>query len=225
MATAESEPIAKNLSNYYAPRDYLQWDMRSGKLTSRGGARVVVFPQEFAEGLVEGLLDECGEAWPVVLYRCGEWWGKRQMGRAGKELASHLGAPLEQFPLALAQTVYADMWATHGWGKLSLDGADLEQGLLHATVEGAPFGALFVSQKRDAKGRPVDAVLAGALAGMFAEASGADIVAHEIACAARGEPACRFVVGTRERVAAVPELLRKKVDANGIIEQLRRGAR
>jgi predicted hydrocarbon binding protein len=218
-------PTPKNFSSYYAPRDYLQWDLQRGVLRSRGGARVIAFPQEFSQGLLEGLLDECGEAWPVVLYRCGEWWGRRQMERMSKDLEEHLGGALSGFPTGLAQTILSDAWACHGWGRLELELKDIERGLLHATVEGAPFAALFVSQQRDAKGRPVDALLAGSLAGMFSQASGADMAAHEIACVARGEPSCRFVIGLQDRLKGVPDLLRRKIAPDEILAQLRGGAR
>lgn len=220
MTTSVASP--RMFSNLYTPRDYLSWDMRKGVLRSPGGARVMAFPQELSQGLLEGLVDECGDAWPVVLQRCGDWWGRRQMERLEKEMDAHLDAPLREQPTGFVHTVLSDAWAMFGWGRMTLDSSDAEVGLLHVAISEAPFAELFLSQKRDARDRPVDALVTGALAGMLSHASGVEMAACELACAACGQPSCRFVIALPKRLERVPDMVRKKLPADEIIAQLRK---
>jgi len=208
-------------ANYFALRDYISWDLNKGVMRSRGGARLVAFPQEFTLGLLEGLMDECGEAWPIVLYRCGEWWGRRNMERMAKELTTFYNSPMKEMSTAVAHGAFSESWALHGWGRLTFDLADIDSGFLHATVREAPVAAVFAAGQRDAKGRTVDSLLSGVLAGTFSFVAEAEIIAHEIACTARGDSACQFVVGAKAPLADVPEWVRKKMSAEEIGQRLR----
>ena len=212
------------VANYFSASDYVKWDMGRGVLRSRSGARLIAFPHEFTTGLLAGLEDECGEAWHVVMYRCGEWWGKREMERLEKDLGAFYQEELRSLPSAHAHASLAEAWALHGWGRLSFDMADIERGLMHARVENSQIAAAFLATGKDAKGRCVCSLLSGVLAGMFAHMSKAEIAAHELTCVGRGEEVCRFVLGLKTRLTNVPEHLRKKASAAEIIDKLRGGA-
>ena len=83
----------------------------------------------------------------------------------------------------------------------------------------------FPNASKDAKGRPVDALLAGVLAGMFSEAAGGEVVCYETACVARKEPTCRFVLGHKPRLQEVREWVRQRVSADEIVTRLKAAAR
>jgi predicted hydrocarbon binding protein len=206
--------------NYFASRDYVVWDVRRGVLRSRGGARLIAFPEQWSTGLLAGLEDECGEAWPVVVHRCGEWWGRRHMERLSKELGAFYGVALEDTATVQVHACIVQSFATHGWGRLVLDVSDLEHGLLWADVSEAPMSAAMLAAKRDAKGRTLDGLLAGILGGMFAEATKADVTAHEVSCVGRGDARCRFVIGDRSRIAEAPAMARKRLPVEEIAQAL-----
>lgn len=212
------------LANYFAASDYVKWDLGRGVLRSRGGARLIAFPQEFTTGLLNGLEDECGEAWHVVMYRCGEWWGKREMERLEKDLGAFYQEELKSLPSAHAHASLAEAWALHGWGRLSFDMADIERGIMHARVESSQIASAFLATGKDAKGRCVCSLLSGVLAGMFIHMSKAELAAHELTCIARGDESCRFVLGLKTRMANVPEQIRKKASVDEILGTLRSGA-
>lgn len=206
--------------NYYAKDDYLDWNMKTGVLRSRGGARIMAFPECFMIGLFDGLEDECGQAWTVVLYRCGEWWGKRQMERMEKNLGAHFGAELTTLSTAQVHASIQEAWATEGWGRMKLNLEHLEKGFLHVTVTQSPISEAFVKAGRDAKNRPVDSLTGGAIAGMFSHAAKADLAAHQIACVVAGAPVNEYLLGQREKLKEVPALQRKGMSVAEIIENL-----
>lgn len=208
-------------ANYFSPLDYIDLNAGKGVITSRSGTRMVAFPHQFTLGLLESLEDECGQAWPVVMYKCGEWWGRRQMQRYEKELGEYYQSSLEELPTAQVHASLIEAWATQGWGRLSLNLNDIKQGLIYAKVSNTPFAEVFKKSGRDAKGMPVDHLIAGALAGMFAHASNAEIAAHEISCEGRGDDHCFFVVGLAERVKEVPNWLRKGMSVDEILTELK----
>jgi len=220
---AASNGSVKTLANYFSAGDYISWDMGKGVLRARGGARLIAFPHEFTTGLLSGLEDECGEAWPIVLYRCGEWWGKRQMERIEKDLGGFYEQDMREMSTAQAHASLSEAWALHGWGRVSFDVGDIETGLLHARVEGSQIASAFLASGKDAKGRPVCNLLAGVLAGMFAHMTKVDIAAHELSCVARKDDVCRFVVAQKPKLANVPELVRKKAGIDEIMKSIKGG--
>jgi len=207
-------------SNYFAPRDYVSYDMKTGVLRARDGARLVAFPEQWSTGLLAGLEDECGDAWPVVMHRCGEWWGKRHMERLERELTAYYGSKLTDMPAVQVHATLAASFAAHGWGALSMDVTRIERGVLVARVENAAMAAALLSAKKDAKGRTVDGLLAGILSGMLSQASGGDVGCQEIACAARGDEQCVFVCTEKARLQEVPAWVRKQMPAAEILDRL-----
>jgi uncharacterized protein len=216
-----SSSILTKGGNFYTTKDYLTWDMKAGVLRSRGGARIMAFPQCFMIGLFDGLEDECGQAWSIVLYRCGEWWGKRQMERMEKNLSEHFESPLSELPTAQVHASIQEAWATEGWGRMKLNLDNLEKGILHVTVTQSPISAAYIESGRDAKGRPVDSLTAGAVAGMFSHAAKADLVAHQTTCIVAGAPVNEYLVGLRDRLKDVPAMQRKGMTTAEIIANLK----
>jgi uncharacterized protein len=206
--------------NFFAYRDYLSWDMKAGVLHTRDKVRVMGFPVCMLVGILEGLEEECGQAWSVVLYSCGKWWGKRQMQRFQKALHKHFGQSLEELPTAQVHAALAEAFATEGWGRVSLDIKYADKGVLRVGVKGSPFVEAFQSSKLETKNTAVDYLFAGALAGMFSYMTNADIAVTEVACTNQGAEKCEFVVGLSDKLNPVAGWLKQGMPADEIFETL-----
>lgn len=207
-------------ANYFAQSTYFKWDMGRGVVRERGGARVMAFPQEFSMGLLAGLIDECGEAWPIVLESCGAFWGRRQMERLEAELGAFHAARLKSLRTAVAQAAISECLAVHGWGRAEFDLSEVKKRILLVRVSESPMAAAVVHGKLDAGGRPVDALLCGALAAMFTQASGSAMHCKEIRCVASGSPVCEFVLAAEGRLDEIPAMLRKNLTRDEIVQSL-----
>jgi predicted hydrocarbon binding protein len=207
-------------ANYFAKGDYYKWDMGKGVLKERGGARVMAFPQEFSIGLIAGLVEECGEAWPIVMQSCGAFWGKRQMERLDKELSTFHGARIKGLPTATVHCAISECLAVHGWGRATFDLSEFTRRVLLVRVSDSPMVAAVNEAKLDTGDKPVDALLAGALAAMFSVASGAAMECKEISCQGRGEPYCEFVIATEGRLGALGSLIRKRASRDEMLTSI-----
>lgn len=206
--------------NFYSYKKYLSWDMKKGTLENPANTRMIAFPNCFMVGLLEGLEDECGQAWSVVMYRCGEWWGKRQMQRIERILGEHFGKPLHELPTAQVHASVMEGWATEGWGRLKLDLENLQHGFIFASVSSSPITEAFLSSELDSRKRPVDFLTAGALAGMFSQASDSELVGYQIACVTQGAEANEFLVGQKEVLEDVQNMVKKGMSAAEILASL-----
>lgn len=206
--------------NYFALGDYFNLNPGKGEISTRDGVRLIAFPHEFTVGLLEGLEDEVGQAWPVVMYRCGQWWGRRQMRRLNSELSQYYNQPLDELPTSQVHGLLRQAWAVQGWGRLDINLEHINHGLMHVRVFDAPIASVFKKTGRDTHGQPVDSLIAGALTGMFSQATDASVSAWEIECSANGAEACRFIVGLEGKLAEVPGMVRKGVSADDIVAAL-----
>ncbi len=207
-------------ANYFAQSTYYKWDMGRGVVRERGGSRVMAFPQEFSIGLIAGLIEECGEAWPVVLQSCGSFWGKRQMDRLETELSAFHGERMKSLPTATAHAAIAECLAVHGWGRAEFDLSEIKKRLLLVRVNESPMARAVIDGKLDTGNKPVDALLSGALGAMFTHASGAAMECREIRCTASGAPVCEFVLAPEGRLSGVLALVRKNASREDILESL-----
>ena len=206
--------------NYFSARDYYKWDMGKGVIRERGGARVMAFSQEFSVGLLAGLIDECGDAWPIVLRSCGAYWGKRQFERIEQELGTFYGARLKGVPTAVVHGAIAECFAVHGWGRVEFDLSEFSRKAMLVRVKESPAVAAVLHAKLSTGVHTVDALLAGALAAMFSQATGDVVDAKEISCVARGDARCEIVIGTPKRLEALPTLIRQRASRDEILNAI-----
>jgi uncharacterized protein len=207
-------------ANYFAHSTYFRWDMGRGIVRERSGARVMAFPQEFSIGIFAGLIEECGDAWPIVLQSCGTFWGKRQMERIEAELSAFHGARLRSLPTAVAHAAISECLAVHGWGRVEFELSQIQRRILLIRVDESPMARAVLDSSLEVGNRPVDAMLAGALAAMFTHASGATMECKEIRCKANGDPICEFVLASEGRLAGVPMLLRQRASREEILASI-----
>jgi hypothetical protein len=204
--------------NYFSRRDFYKWDMNRGVIRERGGARVMAFPQEFTVGLIAGLMEECGEAWPVVMQSCGAYWGQRQMERIEQELSTFYASRLKSVPTAAVHAAISESFAVHGWGRVQFDLTEYARRVLLVRVEGSVTAKAIVDGGIALEDRTGDALLVGAFAAMFSHASGVPMECKEISCVARGDSQCEFIIATEGRLAHLPTLIRRRTSRSEILQ-------
>jgi hypothetical protein len=144
--------------------------------------------------------------------------------RFDRELTAYYQAPLRSLSAGLVHACLADAFNYHGWGKLTVDLADLGHGFLTVTVANAALPALVTEADR-----PVDLLMAGLLAAVFAHLAGADLDAVQTECPSMGAEAERFVVGPAARIKEIEQWLataapHAAVPHAAVVERLRAAA-
>ncbi len=157
----------------------LRWDPARGRLVIGGIRYVLVRPETLvgAQKAVEGVLGErAGPALAAGGVAGGGASARRYreaIGRGGEDLVRRFCRTGGQI----------------GWGRLEPVSLDEPQGRLVVEVEGSPFAEAYGRSSR-----PVCHLLRGVLAGLGRTVFGAEAETEETACAARGDPRCRFEV-------------------------------
>lgn len=184
--------------NYFAEGAYAHTDLRSGTVRNRAGARLVALTEDFLAGLCGGLSDACGDRAADVLKAIGRAYGRAEGQRLAAELEAYYGRPVADFPLAVTDSCLREAFSHHGWGTVKADFGRYEKGVLVAAVDHAPFAALVGRSDR-----PVEALLAGLLAGLFSHFAGVELDCMQTECPTRGAANSRFVLTVPSRLAAV----------------------
>jgi predicted hydrocarbon binding protein len=182
--------------NFYAEGTYCHTDVRRGVTRTRTGVRLVTLTTDFLVGFRRAIVDECGPAADTVFAACGRKWGGFLAKRFETEMEAFHGRPLHEMSLAKVQALLADLFSHHGWGTVRADLTRHDQGLIVVTAEEPIFASLSGPAEK-----PVDALLAGILAGFFGTLFGRDLDCVQTACKARGEAASKFVLGLTPRLA------------------------
>jgi predicted hydrocarbon binding protein len=196
--------------------DYFRHDLRQGSVHNRYGTKFCFLPPELLLGLQRTLEDETGPAWREVLKRVGRIWGSRVAARFNDEFTQHYGRPLHELPMAEFASLVEAHFRYHGWGEMTLDFSLAEHGLIVATLRESAFVEIIGANEW-----PIDAIVSGVLAELVAQVSERDdLECIETECAAQGAPACRFIVGLRERLARVPGYMEQGARHDEIINRL-----
>lgn len=183
--------------NYYAEGVYCQTDVRRGVTTTRTGTRLLCLTTDFLKGFRRAIQDECGPAADTVFKSVGRKWGGFLAKRFEADMTAHTGRPLADFTMAEFQANLADLFAHHGWGTVRVDLSRHDRGVIQVTAEHPVFAGL--GGESDT---PVESLMAGTFAGLFSAVFDRDLDCVQTACAAKGDPAARFVVGLTPRLAA-----------------------
>lgn len=195
---------------------YFQHDLRKGTLFNRYGTKFCYLPPELLLALQKTLEDETGPAWREVMKRIGRVWGARVAERFDKEFALHYGRPLHELPMHEFAGVVEAHFASHGWGDLKLDFSLAQHGFLAPTLRNSAFVEIVGASEW-----PIDAIVSGVLAEMVARiADRDDLECYETECAAQGAPACRFLLGLRERMARVPDMVESGYGHDDVVHRL-----
>ena len=217
IGTREDELLSR-ARNHYQEDEYFRSNIRAGVIRNPIGTRIVALPEEFLLGLHRGLVDETGEAAPVVLHAAGRWWGKQLARRHDVELRQLYGQDAGELSTTFYLQVLRRIWAMHGWGRLDLDFALESKGIIRVTLANSLFATVAgVSDK------PVDHLLAGVLGSLVGHLAGRDLEAVEIACTSRGDQQCVFLVGIKARVLVLTGWVRQGRTPAQILEAIQAG--
>lgn len=185
---------------------------KAGAVFDAAGHRAVCATPEFLSGLRYVLERERSGAWRQTGKAAGAGAGQVLAQTLDRQLAS-LGKPaLAAQPLDACLALLARAFATHGWGRLSLDLTHAaEHGLVVATLDHSCVAAAL-----PAANDLTDAFAAGTLQAFFEHISGQHVGCEEIACRSAGAAQCVFVITTEERLSAVLPLIGREAPATVI---------
>jgi uncharacterized protein len=201
--------------NYFAPKTYIQSDLELGLIENRSGGRLLAIPDTLIKALYAGLEQETGLASRMVLFNCGNWWGRNFYKRLSDELTSHYRQSFGDLPMAEFIQALQQCWTTHGWGRFELDQRYQAQGLLRVSTWNSPFAA-----QAPIMDRPVCFLDAGIFAAFFGQLAGRELGCVQISCESLGSDCNRFVVGLASRLEPVEEMLDQKLDHEAIFQAL-----
>jgi hypothetical protein len=177
---------ATNRGDYFADDDYIRTDVAAGVACDRAGTRVIGLSDDLFTALQQTLAEECGPVLKAAGYEWGDGWAKR----LAEELGQFHGQALSDVAVARFEANLCSAFRCLGWGILSLDFGKYDKGLIIARV-------------RDGlTGEAADALLAGALAGLFSHFTGQNLDA--VATDPQGDSR-RFVLTLRERLNGITE--------------------
>jgi len=207
--------IATPPPDYFLDPGYLSTDLSLGVTLNRSGTRIITLSADFLRGLHRAMTEETGEAWFLVLYRCGFIWGQRVALRLERELAGFYGKSLRELDMALFVHLVEGFFAVHGWGRLRFSFARINQGLVEAELEN-PLYATAVGRSE----RTVEALVSGLLSSIFSHLSGQELLCHQTECVSLGHPVSRFVLGQAKRLDPVPEWVEQDTPHDEIVRRL-----
>ncbi len=207
----DQPPIPPARGDYFADCDAPRTDLAAGVARDRAGTRTLALPEAFLDALDETLAGECGPAAERVLKAAGRSWGRRLAERLERELGEFRGEPPAAAPVARFAADLRAAFRQMGWGLLALDFSRFDRGLLVAEVHDPPPA-------------PGDALLAGALAGLFSHFAGQELDGVRTQAAAGGAPVSRFVIGLAERLGRAADAVhqgRPHADVLAELEEVR----
>ena len=158
----------------------LEFDEHNGALTFKG-VRYFILRPETVMGMFKSLVDALGwEKGGEIFYKGGF--------EGGGASSTRFQEVFDFAPHGAAEYM-CDMAAEIGWGRFKLEAFDAEKKIVQVTVKGSPFAEQWLSA-----GKPVCHFIRGIIGGMANALTDASSTAEEIACIAKGDDVCRFVV-------------------------------
>ncbi len=216
MTATGFNPSAPVVGNYYAPSVYVQSDVESGLLTSRHGDRLLAMPDTLLQAIYSGLEYETGQAARLVLRHCGQKWGKEFFRRFASELGDIYQRPLAELEMGVFLQNLKQAWRVHGWGILTLDWSQQDQGILIIRVTYSPFAALLPKHHT----RPMGFLEAGLFATWFSQLTGRELGCVQTSSEALGSASDQFVVTTAERLKLAESWVDEGLTHEQVMERL-----
>ena len=201
--------------NYFAPDAYVQGEMELGLLENRKGARLLALPETLLQGVYAGLRDEVGPAAGLVLFQCGQWWGKYFYRRFVEEVSDYYGRPLAEMEMVEFVQCLKQCWRTYGWGMIELDFDFYQQGFLVVTVSNSAFAQVDPDQNQ-----PNCFAEAGLLSAFFSQLTDQTLDCVQTTCESMGAVHNSFVLGLPERVKVTEAWLEEGHDHDTIMARL-----
>jgi predicted hydrocarbon binding protein len=198
-------PTDPTRGDYFADADAARTDLAAGITRDRAGTRLLGLPDDFLAALHQTAEAACGASAGRVLKAAGREWGRGLAQRLAAELAEFRGEPLTEAPVARFQADLQSAFRHLGWGVLTLDFNRYDKGLLVAEVRHSPPGAA------------AEALLAGALAGLFSQFAGQEL---DAVATPAGLDLRRYVIALPERLDRVAEALHRRRPHAEVVAEL-----
>ena len=205
--------------NYFTSPAFLKTDLKAGVLRSRGGTRLVGISEDFLRGFVSACEHETGPAAPLVLRRCGEFFGRRLARRFEAELGQHAGVSLRDRSMAEFDVLVRDLWAGCGLGQLEVDWDSGQHGFLAIRLRDSPM------QDIGPSGHVGDDMFAGSLCGFFSGFCDAEMRSVQTGDLRLGDrEGTTFIVAATEVARRVEGMRANKQAHSAIVATLTAGA-
>ncbi|MDZ4814816.1 MAG: V4R domain-containing protein [Verrucomicrobiota bacterium] len=184
-----------DLSRFF-DEDLFSFDLVKGVATNPARNRICVLSTDMLRGIHNAVVEESGEASPLVFKKCGHLWGKRLMTRLNAECELFSSPHLSSMPVSDFLTFLSDYMLFQGWGKLTFDLSESKsRGIIQVQLE----HSILCEVMHDSNQR-VHPLICGILSGIFSALSAQDLDCLETECLQTGHTANRFVITARERL-------------------------
>ncbi|NET32550.1 MAG: 4-vinyl reductase [Cyanothece sp. SIO1E1] len=201
--------------NYYAPDIYIRGDLERGLIENRRGDRLLALPQLLIQSIYAGLDAEIGQAASLVLFNCGQWWGKNFYTRFHEEVSTYYGHALSEMAMVEFSQCLQQYWKTLGWGSLELDFSYQQQGFIVVKT----IASLF-AQEAPLGDKPGCFLEAGVLSAFFSQLTGQQLHCVQTTCESLESDCNHFVLGLSERLKPIDAWIEEGHDHITIMDRL-----
>ncbi|MEL6545828.1 MAG: hypothetical protein AAFQ82_14445 [Myxococcota bacterium] len=207
--------MKRQILNYFTHPSFLDFDQKQGVLRTRGGTRLCVVNEDFLRGFVNAVEHETGQATPIILRRCGKFFGERLARRFETELTEFSGVSMRDRAMYEFSALVQDMWLGCGMGEITVQWEMGQHGFLPIVLQGDPMVEI------DAGNQTMDDLFAGILEGFIGHFAGG-----ELHCVQTGDErigsadGTTFVVANQELAKKVEPLVKDKTTHSEIVRQL-----
>ena len=214
--TQDEVPISSEIASVRLGKslsvDMLSFDLYEGTIIDPSDTRIIFLATDILRGIHAALAYEAGDAWRIVMYRCGFLWGQKTLQQFVRQSQGAFGAKFELISVDVFMGNFVAFIGANGWGVMSFDLSRLTtNGVLRFELKKSIFSEA-LEHLRDR----VDFLVAGMLAGIFSDLSRQDLSCIEITSALTGADASVFFVTASARV----ELLRSGVESGATEAEL-----
>ena len=195
-----------------------RYDLEQGTVDA-AAERIIYLTEDLVNGIFNGLVNEAGEAWGLILKSCGHIWGKRLALVLEKKVRQAAGREFGSLPVEDYLAVLEAYFARHGWGLMRFHLHDAERhGVVRANLRHSLFAASLAQQDK-----PVDYLVAGMLQALFERVANCPLgcvqVGHERHGAAGGS--ADFLLSAPERIEALAGALEGGATVDDALARLR----
>jgi predicted hydrocarbon binding protein len=210
--------LEKRNLNYFSAPSFLKLDVAAGVIRSRGGTRMLAVSEDFLRGFVTACEHEAGKAAPLILRRCGTFFGARLARRFEAEIGSYAGVSLRDRSMLELNGLMEDLWNGCGYGQLTIDWSKGSAGIIPIVLENSPM------QDIGPKGHTADDLFCGIFEGFighFAESG--------MRCVQTGDrrlgdkEGTTFILGFEDTMGRITGLLADKQPHSRIVARLSGG--
>lgn len=203
MVDAKAHPLVDMFEQQLA-----QHDLRQGTARTPRGTREIYLSTDVLRGVHQALSFEAGEAWGLVMHRCGQMWGERVTRRLWDEAVQHAGTAPDDLGVEPFLAWMRDWFRRSGWGDTVFDLRDAEaHGVVWVTLHFSLF-----REALDPCPDRADFLVSGLLGAFFGKVASQQLDAVELPPGA-DPTVVLFAVSGVERIEAVREAIDEGADA------------